>query len=294
MARKPEPKKTAPRGRRAAGADERAAAAAAPAAEARVGEPARPHHRRDDGAGGRARLGRHRHPRNRGGGGRDAGGAARRSSLEGRRARRPSPGGSTGSCSTAPAMTLPTRPARERLFDVLMRRLDALAPYKAGLRRQRPDVRARPAVAGRAEPARAELDALHARGRRHRHDGSDGRAEGAGRGAAVGAGCSTPGSDDDDPGLARTMAVLDKELRRAGQFVGGLNDLCRIAAPFRAVFDRAAEGGRRFRERQRSRREPDGDDDYAEAVSIAEARRTGASMTGTTAAGGARSPSTIS
>ena len=41
--------------------------------------------------------------------------------------------------------------------------------------------------------------------------------------------------EDDDPGLARTMAALDRELRRGGQFITGLNDICRMAAPFTAL-----------------------------------------------------------
>jgi hypothetical protein len=34
--------------------------------------------------------------------------------------------------------------------------------------------------------------------------------------------------DDDDPGLARTMAELDRELGRGQRFAGMLDDLCRL------------------------------------------------------------------
>jgi hypothetical protein len=36
--------------------------------------------------------------------------------------------------------------------------------------------------------------------------------------------------DDDDPGLARTMAALDRSLARGQRFAGLLDDLCRIPA----------------------------------------------------------------
>jgi hypothetical protein len=34
--------------------------------------------------------------------------------------------------------------------------------------------------------------------------------------------------DDDDPGLARTMAALDRALARSQRWVGFLDDLCRF------------------------------------------------------------------
>ena len=264
MARKPEPKKTAPRGRRAASADGRAASAAAPAVEARSASPRdriidatmvlAAEHDWDafdireiaEAAGVSLAELRDAYPSK----GAVLGGLARRIDrivLDG-----------TGD-------DLADEPARERLFDVLMRRLDALAPYKAGLRRLRPDVARDPLSLAalnqltvnsmRYMLAAAAIDTAGPMGAL--------KAQGA---ALLWARVLDAWLDDDDPGLARTMAVLDKELRRAGQFVGGLNDLCRITAPFRAVFDRAAARGRSFRERQRSRREPDEGDDYAEAV----------------------------
>jgi AcrR family transcriptional regulator len=265
MARKPEPKKTAPRGRKGAGVNERAAeAAAAPAAETRSASPRdriidatmvlAAEHDWDafdireiaEAAGVSLAELRDAFPSK----GAVLGGLARRVDrivLDG-----------TGD-------DLADEPARERLFDVLMRRLDALAPYKAGLRRLRPDVARDPLSLAalnqltvnsmRYMLAAAAIDTAGPMGAI--------KAQGA---ALLWARVLDTWLDDDDPGLARTMAVLDKELRRAGQFVGGLNDLCRITAPFRAVFDRAAARGRSFRERRRSRREPDEGEDYAEAV----------------------------
>ena len=58
-------------------------------------------------------------------------------------------------------------PARERLFDVMMRRIDALTPYKRALRRIAYALRADPLALLALEPGGAELAALHARRRRH-------------------------------------------------------------------------------------------------------------------------------
>lgn len=158
-------------------------------------------------------------------------------------------------------------PVRERLFDVMMRRLDALAPYKQGLRRIGRSVRKDPLTL-------AALNQMAVNSMRFML-----AAAGVDTGGPMGM-VKVQGAvliwgrvmdawfRDDDPGLAKTMATLDRELRRGGQFVSGLNDLCRLTAPFRAFFDRAAEGGRRFRERQRANPYDDRDprDDYATAV----------------------------
>ncbi len=104
--------------------------------------------------------------------------------------------------------------ARERLFDVLMRRLDALAPYKAGLRRARPDLARDPLSLAalnqltvnsmRYMLAAAAIDTAGPMGAL--------KAQGA---ALLWARVLDVWLDDDDPGLARTMAALDRELRRA-------------------------------------------------------------------------------
>ena len=47
--------------------------------------------------------------------------------------------------------------------------------------------------------------------------------------------------DDDDPGLARTMAALDRALARGQRWSGLLDDLCRDSAALRAP--RAPRGG---------------------------------------------------
>lgn len=149
---------------------------------------------------------------------------------------------------------------KERLFDVLMRRLDAMAPYKEGLRSIMSGVRSDPL-------ALAALNQLALNSHRFMLAAAGINTEGP-VGALKLQGVVLSWSRvldawfrDDDPGLARTMAKLDQELTRGGKLVSGLHDLERMASPFRAFFERAAEGGRRLRERQRAERTSRSDDD---------------------------------
>jgi hypothetical protein len=150
----------------------------------------------------------------------------------------------------------------------MMRRLDALAPYKEAMRRMAPVLRRDPLTL-------AALNQLALNSHRYMLEASGVNTEGPlgmvkVQGAAlVFARVVDTWFDDDDPGLSRTMAALDRELKRGGQFIMALNDVCRLTAPFRALFDRAADRGRRFRERRRASRDDDGpqdDEDYAPAV----------------------------
>jgi hypothetical protein len=71
--------------------------------------------------------------------------------------------------------------------------------------------------------------------------------------------------DDDDPALARTMARLDRELRRGERVLARAEDVRRFLEPFRALrqefFSR-----RRRRERRRERFEDFDDEDPAAAI----------------------------
>lgn len=151
---------------------------------------------------------------------------------------------------------LAEEPARERLFDVLMRRLDAMAPYKRALRRI--------AFALRSDPL--SLLALN------------GVALNSQRFMLAAAGISTEGPlgnlkvqgtviafantletwfTDDDPAQARTMARLDREIRRGERFMERAEDARRLTAPIRALGQALFEGVRgsgRRRERKRDRR----------------------------------------
>ena len=150
---------------------------------------------------------------------------------------------------------LADEPARERLFDVLMRRLDAMTPYKPALRRI--------AYALRTDP----LSMLALNGvalNSHRYmlaaagidtEGPLGRLKLQGTVIAFSRVVET-WLDDDDPALARTMARLDREIRNGERVMERAEDLRRLTAPLRAL-------GRSFLERRprRDRRDAGNEDD---------------------------------
>jgi AcrR family transcriptional regulator len=120
-------------------------------------------------------------------------------------------------------------PARERLFDVLMRRLEILAPHREAARSLLRSARRNPplALALNSLAVRSQQWMLTAAG-----IGASGprgmiRAQGL---AALFGGVLRTWIHDDDPGLARTMAALDRALARGQRFVGLVEDLCRIPA----------------------------------------------------------------
>ena len=118
-------------------------------------------------------------------------------------------------------------PARERLFDVLMRRLEALAPYKPAVRSLLRSARRNPglALALNAMAVRSQSWMLEAAG-----IGASGpkgalRAQGA---ALMFARVLSVWFDDDEPGLDRTMAALGRGLASAERWAGFLDDLCAL------------------------------------------------------------------
>jgi len=118
-------------------------------------------------------------------------------------------------------------PARERLFDVLMRRLEALAPYKDAVHSVMRSARRNPglAFALNAMAVRSQHWMLEAAG-----IGASGprgalRAQGA---ALMFARVLSVWINDDDEGLDRTMSALDRGLSSAERWAGFLDDLCAI------------------------------------------------------------------
>jgi AcrR family transcriptional regulator len=118
-------------------------------------------------------------------------------------------------------------PARERLFDVLMRRLEALAPYKAAVRSLLRSARRNPglALALNAMAVHSQSWMLEAAG--IGASGTKGalRAQGA---ALMFARVLSVWFDDDEPGLNRTMAALGRGLASAERWAGFLDDLCAL------------------------------------------------------------------
>lgn len=136
-------------------------------------------------------------------------------------------------------------PERERLFDILMRRLETLAPHRDAIRSLLRSARRDPplAMALNGLAVRSMQWMLTAAG-----IGASGprgmvRAQGL---AVLFASALRTWVNDDDPGRARTMAALDRALGRGQRLVGLLDDLCAIPA-----------GLRRFRSRRRRPRDED-------------------------------------
>lgn len=119
-----------------------------------------------------------------------------------------------------------TRPAagtspRDALFEVVMSRFDAMQPYKAGLRSIFLGLGFDPAMARRLCASQAWM--LNAAG--IPLDGLGGTARVLGL-TSVYAAVFRTWLDDDDPGLSRTMAALDRRLRRGEQSLQTLDSVC--------------------------------------------------------------------
>ncbi len=120
-------------------------------------------------------------------------------------------------------------PPRERLFDVLMRRLEILAPHKAAVRSLTRSASRNPGLA-------FALNGLAVRSLQWMLTAADISASGPkGMVRAQGlallfASVLRIWADDDDPGLARTMAALDRALARGQSLSGFLDDICAIPA----------------------------------------------------------------
>jgi AcrR family transcriptional regulator len=141
-------------------------------------------------------------------------------------------------------------PARERLFDVLMRRLEALAPYKEAVHSLLRSARRNPglALALNAMAVRSQQWMLEAAGIGAHGPRGALRAQGA---ALMFARVLRVWFDDDEPGLDRTMAALGRGLASAERWDGFFGDLCAIPCALR---------GRRRRHRHRD------EDEEAEAA----------------------------
>lgn len=147
---------------------------------------------------------------------------------------------------------LQDEPARDQLFDVLMRCLDAMAPYKDALRNIRDWARRDPAAA-------LALNGEMTNSMRFMLEAANIESEGA-FGAIKLQGVVLAWLrvldvwfTDDDPQLDRTMAALDKELERGGRLVARLEDVHRVTAPLRNIARSLFAGAQTTRGRARAR-----------------------------------------
>lgn len=123
---------------------------------------------------------------------------------------------------------LSAEPARERLFDVLMRRLDALAPYKPALRSIRAGITREPlALAAMNRTVVTSMQWMLA---------AAGISEEGSLGAVKAQALALSWSrvlntflSDDDPGLAATLKALDREMRTAERLARRGRDLQDLA-----------------------------------------------------------------
>ena len=126
---------------------------------------------------------------------------------------------------------------RDALFDVIMGRFDVLAPYKAGLKSIAKAWPNEPSVA--CAVARSQAWMLRAAG--IRADGIEGGVRALGL-AGVYTSVYRAWLSDDDPGLGKTMAVLDRRLRRGESALKAADEcasrLCGVARRMRDVFRR--------------------------------------------------------
>lgn len=138
---------------------------------------------------------------------------------------------------------------REKLLDILMRRLDVLAPHKAAIKSLIKSSSRNPALAMALNGLGVKSQAwmMSAAGINVRGPKGAIRAQGLN---LLFARVVCTWVNDDDPGHARTMAALDRELARGARFAGFLDDLFCIP--------QALCGGSR---RWRARRKPAAEDD---------------------------------
>jgi hypothetical protein len=162
---------------------------------------------------------------------------------------------------------LAAEPTRERLFDLVMRRLDAMAPYKAALRKIMPIIRRDPMTL--AELNRGAINSwrymLASVGIATEDSLGALRVQGA---VLLMARVGEVWLDDDEPELSRTMARLDRELKTAGRIMARVEDVHRLTAPLRGLA-RALCLGERPRTRRRERNDErfrDEGEDYAPAI----------------------------
>ena len=141
---------------------------------------------------------------------------------------------------------------RDRLFDALMRRLDAMAPYREGLREI-------VAWLGRDPAAALAISGSLVNSMRFALASVGIDSEGV-AGAIKLQGLALAWRrivdvwlDDKEPELGKTMAELDRELKRGERAVAAVEGLERFAAPFAAAAQAACVRGRRAGETIRRR-----------------------------------------
>jgi AcrR family transcriptional regulator len=156
-------------------------------------------------------------------------------------------------------------PARERVFDVMMRRFDAMTPYKKALRRIVWSLRFDPLSLAALNQAGLNSQRYMLASVGISTEGPLGllKVQGA---VIVLANTMETWLEDDDPVQARTMARLDRELRRGERVIERAEDFRRLTAPFRALGQALLDSRGRTRRRTRGRPDDGETSDPAAAI----------------------------
>jgi AcrR family transcriptional regulator len=129
----------------------------------------------------------------------------------------------------------PEQGARDRLFDIIMIRFEVMTPYKPALRRISADLCCRPDEAAPLLCPSLASQYWMLAGAGAKLVGLGGALRVTGLGAIYGK-TFRVWLDDATPGLDRTMAMLDRKLRKGERMVAGMEsacqDLCRFACGF--------------------------------------------------------------
>jgi AcrR family transcriptional regulator len=155
--------------------------------------------------------------------------------------------------------------SRERLFDVLMRRLEAMAPYREGLREIIAWLRREPAAALAMNQVAMNSMRFMLEAAGIESQGASGAIKLQGLTLAWGRVLQV-WLDDDEPTLSKTMAELDRILTRGERAVAGLDRVSALTRPFSAFAKAAFDAGRRARRgggSRSGRKDEAGDEDAA-------------------------------
>jgi len=151
---------------------------------------------------------------------------------------------------------------KDRLFDVLMRRFDALSPYKHALMRMTPSLMRDPISLAALNQVAVNSMRFMLASAGIDTEGPSGALKLQGS-VLMFAKLLDVWFHDEDPGMSKTMAAMDAELARGRMLVSRLDDLCRLTAPLSGALHRAAERGWRMAER---RSQPRGNPDIDPSI----------------------------
>lgn len=139
-------------------------------------------------------------------------------------------------------------PAQDRLFDILMNRLDALAPHKDALRAITREAWRNPLLAAELNRLALRSSAWMLSGAGIDGSGLRGLARTQGLVVAFGR-VVRVWLDDEDQGQARTMAALDRELNRGAAMLGRLDKVGSVIGRLGGFASAAKSRVRRTRDR---------------------------------------------